>query len=283
MVIIHTTEDLLRALAENPEWKAAVRREILTEELINLPARFDQFVAEQRQFNERIDRFVDEQGQFNERIDRFVDEQGQFNERIDRFVDEQGQFNERIDRFVDEQGQFNERIDRFVDEQGQYNDRADQLFARIDRRFDTMANDLSKIKGYIARTETTRYADAIVDEMGFQKVRVLDPWELVQMTRTADTSGISRGDLRSFHVADLIIEANDGNGNVHYIAIEVSFTADHRDTDRAMRNARLLSRFTGHPAHAAIGSVRNDRDIQDVIDRGQVYWYELGERGPEPE
>ena len=241
MTTINTTDDLLRALAENPEWKEAVRRAILTEELINLPARFDQFVAEQRQFNDRIDRFVDEQGQFN---------------------DSQRQFN-------DSQRQFNERMEQFV--------------VRTDRRFDTIANDLSSIRGFYARTETTRYADAIVDEMGFQKVRVLDPSELVRMTRTADTSGISRGDLRSFHIADLVIEANDDKGNVHYIAIEVSFTADHRDTNRAMRNARLLIRFTGQPAHAAIGSVRNDRDIQDVIDSGQVYWYELEERDPESE
>ncbi len=276
MVIIHTTEDLLRALAENPEWKAAVRREILTEELINLPARFDQFVAEQRQFNDRIDQFVAEQGQFNDRIDQFVAEQGQFNDRIDQFVAEQGQFNDRIDQFVAEQGQFN-------DSQRQFNERMEQFAVRTDRRFDTLADDISRIRGSYARTEAARYADAIVDEMGFQKVRVLDPSELVQMTRTADTSGISREDLRSFHIADLVIEANDDNGDVHYIAIEVSFTADHRDTDRAVRNARLLTRFTSHPAHAAIGSVRNDRDIQDVIDSRQVYWYELDERDPEPE
>ncbi len=290
MTTINTTDDLLRALAENPEWKEAVRRAILTEELISLPARFDQFVTEQRQFNDeqgqfndRIDRFVDEQGQFNDRIDRFVDEQGQFNDRMDRFVTEQRQFNDRIDRFVDEQGQFNDRIEQFVDEQGQFNERMEQFVVRTDRRFVTLADDISRMRGSYARAEAARYADAIVDEIGFQKVRTLDPSELVRMTRTADTSGITRGDLRSFHIADLVIEANDDKGDVHYIAIEVSFTADHRDTDRAIRNARLLTRFTGHPAHAAIGSVRNDREIQDVIDRRQVYWYELEERDPESE
>ena len=66
MVTINTSDDLLRALRENPEWKEAVRREILTEELMNLPARFDKFVGEQRRFNDEQRRFNDEQRQFND-------------------------------------------------------------------------------------------------------------------------------------------------------------------------------------------------------------------------
>ncbi len=53
MVIIHTSDDILRVFRERPEWKAEVRREILTEELMNLPARFDSFVAS-------TERFIDE-------------------------------------------------------------------------------------------------------------------------------------------------------------------------------------------------------------------------------
>ena len=34
MTVIRTTDDLLKALKEHPEWKAAVRMEILGEELI---------------------------------------------------------------------------------------------------------------------------------------------------------------------------------------------------------------------------------------------------------
>ena len=39
MVTINTTDDLLRALDENPRWQEAVRHRILTEELMRLPAR----------------------------------------------------------------------------------------------------------------------------------------------------------------------------------------------------------------------------------------------------
>ena len=62
MVTIHTKEDLIRALQEDPEWRASVRSFILTEELLALPVRFDQFVSE-------INQFMSEQQQFNQRVE----------------------------------------------------------------------------------------------------------------------------------------------------------------------------------------------------------------------
>ena len=87
MVLIHTSDDILRVLREKPEWKAEVRREILSEELMNLPGRFDRFASTTEQF-------IDEQRQFNDDTQKFIDEQRQFN-------DEQRQFNEKVDGFID--------------------------------------------------------------------------------------------------------------------------------------------------------------------------------------
>ena len=41
MVIIHTADDIIRAMDENPEWLEAVRARILTSELLGLPRRFE--------------------------------------------------------------------------------------------------------------------------------------------------------------------------------------------------------------------------------------------------
>ena len=69
--------------------------------------------------------------------------------------------------------------------------------------------------------------------------------------------------------------AEDAAGDTHYIAVEASHTADARDTASARRNAELLQRFTGCPAHAAIASVHNDQDIRAEIDGGEVHWHTL--------
>lgn len=42
MATINTIHDLIRLLRENKEWRDAVRRELLTEELLELPQRTGQ-------------------------------------------------------------------------------------------------------------------------------------------------------------------------------------------------------------------------------------------------
>ena len=79
-----------------------------------------------------------------------------------------------------------------------------------------------------------------------------------------------------------MIEATDGT-DTRYIAMEVSFTADLRDCNRAIRNARLIESFTGKPAQAAIASVRNDREVAEVVESGALYWLPLEDRTPSPE
>ena len=67
--------------------------QILGEDLMQLPVKFDAFADEQRAHNEKIDAFVDEQKAHNEKIDAFVDEQKAHNQ-IDAFVDEQKAHNQ---------------------------------------------------------------------------------------------------------------------------------------------------------------------------------------------
>ena len=229
MVTINTTDDLLRALAENPRWKEAVRREILTEELLALPARFDSFVATTQAFMDKTETFMVEQRQINANTAEFIAEQKEFN-------------------------------------------------ARTDRRFERLQNDISNMRADYARRNAIDEAEDIALDMGFSLIRALAPSELRAMYQTGDTAGINVNALRSFRRADLVLEVADGNDASHYIAVEVSYTADERDTGRALRNAGYLARFTGRPAHAAIASVRNDHRIQPLIDGGEIYWHQLEDR-----
>ncbi|MDD4934110.1 MAG: hypothetical protein PHO89_11690 [Methylacidiphilaceae bacterium] len=48
-VPIRSSDELLAALREHPEWRDAIRREIFTEELLELPARFQRAEAERKE------------------------------------------------------------------------------------------------------------------------------------------------------------------------------------------------------------------------------------------
>ena len=54
MTTINTIEDLVRILREQPAWAEAVRSVLLTDDLLDLPARFDRFVQSQEETNRRL-------------------------------------------------------------------------------------------------------------------------------------------------------------------------------------------------------------------------------------
>ena len=114
--------------------------------------------------------------------------------------------------------------------------------------------------------------------MGLEFVRTLSARDLSDMA--AHT--LPRDIGRSFRNADLVIGATDGT-DTRYIAMEVSFTADRRDCDRAVQNAGLITRFTGKAAQAAVASVGNDREATESVESGAVYWHPLEDRTPSPE
>ena len=130
MTTINSQEDFLRALTDNPQWKEAVRAQILGEELLQLPVRFNAFM-------ERMTLFIAE-------MTAFVSEQKQFNANQERF-------NAEITAFVSDQKQFNANQEQFNAEQREFNTRTDAHFARIYRRFDTLSNDVAQVKGGHAR------------------------------------------------------------------------------------------------------------------------------------
>ena len=229
MTTINNQDDFLEALRNNPQWRDAVRAQILGDDLMELPAKFDAFVEEQKAHNEKLDGFV-----------------------------------QKIDAFVEEQGTTHANLDARLD--------------RIDTRLDRMEGDTGTLKGDFARTRSIQDAQGIASDMGLTFVRTLSATDLSDMSGNV----LPRDIGRSFRNADLVIEAADGT-DTRYIAMEVSFTTDRRDCDRATRNAGLITRFTGKPAQATIASVRNDRDATEAVESGAVYWHPLEDRTPSPE
>ena len=150
--------------------------------------------------------------------------------------------------------------------------------ANLEERLGCVQSDTGTLKGDFARSRTVQDAPGIASDMGLQFVRTLRSDDLREMAGNT----LPRDVGRSFRNADLVIEATDG-ADTRHIAMEVSFTADRRDCDRAIRNARLIESFTGKPAQAAIASVRNDREATEVVESGDVYWHQLEDRTPSPE
>lgn len=193
----------------------------------------------------------------------------EFAEKTDKRL---GSLEQRFAEFVEKMDKFVEEMNRFA---ATTNRRFEELEQRMDRRFNKMDIDHGRFRAAHARTAAVRQAPGIAADMGFQWTRCLGMHHLLNMITNGDTSDIDPIDLRKFRNADLIIEAVDDQGETCYIATEISYTADARDTDRAIMFAEFIKKFTSRKAHAAIAALSIDNRIRNITQSGDVFWYRL--------
>ena len=294
MDTINTIDDFLQVLDENPKWVEALRARLLSRQLIELPEKFAQFIEatdkrfemlEQRfeNFEQRLDRFIEATDKRFEMLEQRFE---MLEQRLDRFIEATDKRFENLEQRFD---RLEQRLDRFIEATDK---RFENLETRVQSiqddvsilkdaqvqnatRIQSIQNDLGMLKGAHARNAAIGEAPHIAQDMGFNWTTNLSQKNLWDLTKISDTSGIPTNELRSFHRADLIMEATGREGETCYIAVEISFTVNGRDTTRAVRNAGFLTKFTGKPAYAAVVGLRRDDRVQDSIESGQVFWYQL--------
>ena len=294
MIRIDTIEDLVRVLDDHPDWREAVRARLLSRELLELPSRFSDSVAETKAFREEVTTFVAETKAFvaetkafREEMTVFVAETKAFREEMTTFVAETKAFREEMTVFVAETKAFREEMTKFVAEMTTFvaetkafKAEMHDFVAATDRQFKSIRDDLGVLKGAHARNAAERALGLIARSMGLRRRRVLDGEQLFDLAREAGAD-MADGAIESYLQADLVFEAEDDRRKTVYVALEVSYTANGRDTARAMRNAALVARFTGSGCRAAVASLRIDDRIAELVESGRIAWYRLPRRALE--
>ena len=228
--------------------------------------------ATQEEFLRLLDQHEEFRQQVRQRI--LSTELFELPERFAAFASRVNEFIVRQEKFNAEQREINARVDEFITDQRETN-------ARVDKRLQRISDDIGDLKGHAALRATRDHSATILERLGLEYVTILYRRELIDLSRQA--TDISTGDRQSFIRADLMLQGEATDGTTHYVAAEASYTADHRDTDRALRNAEFLKRLTGCPAHAVISSLKNDLAVQSLVDDGTVHWFQLTDKDLDPE
>ena len=265
MTTINTIEDLVRLLDERPQWLDAVRARVLTRELIELPQTLARFAAGTNEHFAEVDQQFDKVDQRFDKVDQQFDKVDQQFDKVDQRLDKVDQRLDKVDQRFDKVDQ------RFDKVEGEMNER----FDKVEGDISGLRDDIAPLKGAHVRSAAVREAGLIAEDMGFALVRTLTSEQVRILSRSESTADISAGDLRSFRRADLIMEVTDGEGETCYVAVEISFTANGRDTTRAVRNAGFLTAFTGKRSVAAVAGLRRDDRIDESIESGEVFWHQL--------
>ena len=265
---INTIEDLVRIMDEHPEWVEAMRVRLLSREVLELPRTI-------AILTETVESFA---ASTNKRLDTIEGRLDQHDVRFDaidaRFDTVDSRFDAVDSRFDAVDARFEAVDSRF--------EAVDSRFDTVDSRFDTVEDSIQKLRNEVAPIKAAHARNAGIEDavtlagdLGLRQAKSLTREELWEMAETSDTSDISTNELRSFRRADLILEAADTDGETCYVAVEISFTANGRDTTRAIRNAEFLRRLTGKRSIAAVAGLYRDNRIDEALESGSVFWHQL--------
>ena len=262
--MINTPDDLIRVVRENEEFRAAMRRELLTEELLELPRRFEEY---RESTDRRLDMLIESVGalaQHSERTDR----------RFDTLIQLQTDMRRDIRALHEMYRRQHEDFGRF---RGNYAEHA-MLKSRV-----TIARIIGRQLGLrraYARPLTGEELSGLVG----------DNFDAVDALRLRERA------WETFLVPDLVAvvtELRRRDEPLYYIAVEASYTGGIEDAQRATDHARILRLATGMDAYAIVAAVREGPDIEGAVfhdaaqfvasdDEDAVFLYQLTEAELEP-
>ena len=244
-----TEQQFLERLDTSPKFRDEVRRRVLSAELIAMPETMAKTSAQLAKLSEQFGTFAGEQRQIN------------------------AEFRSDMTELKTDVAELKTDVAELKTDVAELKDSNTEISKTVKR----IESEIGELKGNAAYWPAFYRYDEILQALNLKYVRILNRDDLIDMLRGVDLDDVKFGDRRSFYRADLVMEATEAQApeTTRYVAVEASYTADRRDTDRAIRNANILKRCTGHEASAVVASIRNDRDILPVIKAGTVTWYQL--------
>ena len=240
---VSTIEDIIRILREQPEIREAVRREILTEELLDLPRRVAEMAAILRDVLATLERHT---------------------EAIAELRSDVTELKADVSGLKADMSEVKTDVSELKTD-------SSELKAGVA----VLNNQVAELRGANAIGAAERRYGFIALELGLRARRLLDSADIAQFPTYEAASEYSPSDLDSFTNCDLVILAESPTEGECYIVVQVSYTVDHSDIDRAITHSQMLTRFTGIPAYAVVAGMERAGVTEHRLASGSVHWYRI--------
>lgn len=217
--------DVVRLLEQHPEWRAELRRLILTEELLALP---DQ-IAE---LTKQVTRLTEAQARVEERLVRTEERLVRTEEGLVRTEERLVQIEEWQARTEEWQAQIEER-------QARTETRLDSLTGVVKR----LSDDVGTLKGKGLETHYRLHGSPFFGSL-LRRPHVLSSEELSDILDPGmDQGSLSSDEALEVRRADLVVRGTRRKDRtLVYLVVEVSWTIDLEDVERASRRSAHLAK-----------------------------------------
>jgi polyhydroxyalkanoate synthesis regulator phasin len=252
--------DLLRLLEQHPEWQAEMRRHVLTEELLELPALVRRLTEAQTRTDEqlailtaRVDALTEQGVVLTSRVDALTVRVDDLTVRLDALTARVDDLTSRVDALTVRVDALTEQVARLTEQVGRLVARMDVLTARVD------ANT-----GELLEFRYERRAGAYFSPMA-RRIQVLNHSALADLLDDAlDAGRITESERREVLRSDLVVMGQRRTDREPvYLVVEISMGVGIDDIQRAIVRAGIMAQL-GRPAIPVVAGQRIDPEPAEL-------------------
>ncbi|WP_054685815.1 hypothetical protein, partial [Rhodothermus marinus] len=211
---IQDFHDLVRLLEAHPEWRAELRRLVLSEELLRLPELVQQLIEAHRRAEERLDRL-------EATVAQLVEAQRKAEERLQRAEARLERVEKRLERVEKRLEHVEKRLERVEKRLEHVEKRLEHVEIRLDgveKRLEKTEDRLSKVWGGFLESRYRERAHAYFAPI-LSRIRVLSSEQLVQLLDEALEAGrLTEADRRDLLLADLVLQGRRAEQDMYLVA-----------------------------------------------------------------
>ena len=242
-------QDLVRLLGEHPDWRAELRRQVLSDELLELPALVRQLAEAQARTEQRVTELAQAQARTEQRLTELVEVQSRAEERLQRIEAALERLEAIVERLAEAQGSNETRVGR--------------------------------IEGIVLEGQYARRGPSYLSRLAL-RLRLLETGPLADLLDTAVLEGrLTDAERDAVLLADVVFSGRRREDNADvYVLAEVSAGIGPHDVERAAERAALLEKL-GRPVIPVVAGWRIDAEALEMASRRGV-WHALNGRVAPP-
>jgi len=257
----------LKALKEDPEFAAEVRALLLSEDLLNLPPKFDRMEKKVDRIEYKVDKLEERQTRLEERQDRLE-------KKVDKLVEEVAGLKQDVDILKKDVDTLKKDVDTLKKDVDTLKKDVDTLKKDVDilkKDVDILKKDVDILKkdvAYLKGSDRERWYRDRAHAVFGRIILKGKPFEekAAEILWDAYKRGQISKEERDEVLSSDLLWSGERDGKFVVLVVEVSFTISQDDVERAKKRAEILRKL-GILAIPVVGGVEIGKDVKldDVV------------------
>ena len=250
---VRTFWDIVKALQDNPAWLMELRRIILTEELLELPHKFDEMVKSMNKLVKRVDKIEEDVDELKKDVDKLKKDVDELKKDVAELKKDVAMLKKDVAMLKKDVAVLKKDV------------------AELKKDVAELKKDMKYLKGEVGRLKGNDFERRVREKyyayVGriLRRARIIKVEDYIDMIEDAEEKGIISEEERDrLFDLDIVIKGMMRRQNREVVlAVEVSYSLYEDDVRRAKERAMILRRILNKEVIPTVVYVENTKGIED--------------------